>query len=105
MGSNFITHPRLWIIYERMLVMYIQLERDIVTPQFLQAIEAAVKIASELPGNVQNEFAQFLLDEMADWRWESTPEFLAGLQKSRAECAAGDCMGFEEFVQQWQAES
>jgi len=80
--------------------MYIQLEQDMVTPQFLQAIN----IASELPEDLQSELAQLLLEDITDWKWESTPEFRAAIEKSRAECAAGDCMDFEEFVQQWQTE-
>ena len=84
--------------------MYIQLEQDVVTPQFLRAIRAAIKIASELPRDQQNELAQLLLDEITDWKWEGTPEFRAAIERSRAECAAGDSMNFEEFVQQWQAE-
>jgi hypothetical protein len=84
--------------------MYIQLEQDVVTPQFLQAIREAIKIASELPRDQQNELAQLLLDEITDWKWESTPEFRAAVEKSRAECATGDSMSFEEFVQQWRTE-
>jgi len=84
--------------------MYIRLEQDVVTPQFLQAIKAAIRIASELPGNQQDELAQLLLEEITDWEWEGTPEFRAAIERSRAECAAGDSMGFEEFVQQWQTE-
>ncbi|HWS83112.1 MAG TPA: hypothetical protein VN207_02515 [Ktedonobacteraceae bacterium] len=84
--------------------MYLRLEQDIVTPQFLQAIKAAIKIASELPGDRQNELAQLLLEEITDWEWESTPEFRTAIEKSRAECAEGDSMDFEEFVKQWQTE-
>jgi hypothetical protein len=84
--------------------MYIQLEQNVVTPQFLQAINTAIKIASELPEDQQNELAQLLLEEMADWHWESTPELRAAIKKSRAECATGDSIDFEEFVRQWQTE-
>src|SRR6266436_7249619 len=63
------------ISFVRRLAMYIQLEQDVVTPQFLQAIKAAIEIASELPRDQQNELAQLLLDEITDWKWEGTPEF------------------------------
>ena len=89
---------------DRGIAMYIQLEQDIVTPQFLQAIREAILIASGLSRDQQNELAQLLLDEITDWKWESTPDFRATIEKSRAECAAGDSVGFEDFVQQWQAE-
>ena len=83
---------------------YVHPTRAVVTPQFLQAIKAAIKIASELPGDQQNELAQLLLEEITDWEWEGTPEFRAAIERSRAECAEGDSMDFEEFVQQWQTE-
>lgn len=84
--------------------MYIQLEQNVITPQFLQAIKTAISLASELPADQQNELAQLLLDEMGDWHWESTPDFRAAIKKSRAECTTGESMDFEDFVQQWQAE-
>jgi hypothetical protein len=80
--------------------MYIQLEQDSLTPQFLQAI----KLVSDLPKEQQNELAQLLLEEIADLEWEDSPELRAAIEEARAEYAAGNYITIEEYNQQRRAE-
>jgi hypothetical protein len=80
--------------------MPIQLEEDSISPRLLQAIG----IASELPQDEQDELAQLILEEIADRKWEESPELRVSIERSRAQIAAGDYITLEQFIQQQRAE-
>jgi hypothetical protein len=65
--------------------MSVQLEQGNISLRLLQAIE----MASELPKDEQDELAQFILEEIADRKWEESPELRAHIERSRDEIAAG----------------
>jgi hypothetical protein len=76
--------------------MSLQLEQDNISPRLLQAIE----MASELPKDEQDELAQFILEEIADRKWEESPELRANIERSRAEITAGKYITLEQCIQQ-----
>jgi hypothetical protein len=80
--------------------MSVQLEQGNISPRLLQAIE----VASELPKDEQDELAQFILEEIADRKWEESPELRAHIERSRAEIAAGKYITLEQCIQQQRAE-
>ena len=64
--------------------MSLQLKQDSISPRLLQAIE----IASKLPKDEQDELAQFILEEIADRKWDESPDLRAHIERSRDEIVA-----------------
>jgi len=79
--------------------MYIPQEQDAITPQLLQAINAASKLSKEQ----QDILASFMFEKIGNWEWEDAPELHAVIEEVHAEYAAGDYITFEEYNQRRQA--